>query len=95
MGRACVWLGVGRARIVLLGFLCGYLYAHFTHVSVLGVIIMDENQKLIDEVIEEMKLQIADNDWSVIEGLLTFVPKEKLIGFLPERSASYEQETVE
>jgi hypothetical protein len=40
MGRACVWLGVGRARIVLLGFLCGYLYAHFTHVSVLGVIIM-------------------------------------------------------
>jgi hypothetical protein len=28
---------------------------------------MDENQKLIDEVIEEMKLQIADNDWSVIE----------------------------
>jgi hypothetical protein len=40
MGRACVWLGVGRARIVLLGFLCGYLYAHFTHVSFLGVIIM-------------------------------------------------------
>jgi hypothetical protein len=37
--RTC--LGVGnagtgcRARIVLLGFLCGYLYAHFTHVSFL------------------------------------------------------------
>jgi len=45
---------------------------------------MNENQELIDEVIEEMKLQIADNDWSVIEGLLTFVPKEKLMGFLPE-----------
>ena len=45
---------------------------------------MNENQKLIDEVIEEMKLQIADKDWSVIEDLLTFVPEEKLRGFLPE-----------
>ena len=29
---------------------------------------MNENQELIEKVIEEMKLQIADNDWSVIEG---------------------------
>jgi len=45
---------------------------------------MNKNQELIDEVIEEIKLQIADNDWTVIEGLLTFVPKEKLVWFLPE-----------
>ena len=45
---------------------------------------MNENQELIDEVIEEMKLQIADKDWTVIEELLTSVPKEKLMGFLPE-----------
>ena len=44
----------------------------------------NENQELIDKVIEEMKLQIADNDWTVIEELLTFVPKENLVGFLPE-----------
>ncbi len=50
---------------------------------------MNENQELIDEVIEEMKLQIADKDWTVIEELLTSVPKEKLIGFLPEE-VSYE-----
>jgi hypothetical protein len=45
---------------------------------------MNENQELIDAVIEEMKLQIADNDWTVIEELLTFVPTEQLRGFLPE-----------
>ena len=44
------------------------------------------NQLLIDKVIEEMKLQIADNDWTVIEHLLTFVPKQNLIGFLPEET---------
>ena len=44
---------------------------------------MNENQELIDEVVEEMKLHIADNDWSVIEGLLTLIPTEKLIEFLP------------
>jgi hypothetical protein len=44
----------------------------------------EENQELIDAVIEEMKTQIADNDWTVIEGLLSFVPPENLKGFLPE-----------
>ena len=45
---------------------------------------MYKNQELIDKVIEEMKIQIADNDWSVIENLLSFVSTEKLVGFLSE-----------
>jgi hypothetical protein len=48
----------------------------------------EENQELIDAVIEEMKTQIADNDWTVIEGLLSFVPPENLKGFLPEDNKS-------
>jgi len=47
---------------------------------------MYDNQQLIDQVIEEMKVQIEHNDWSVIEHLLTFVPKQNLIGFLPEEA---------
>ena len=45
---------------------------------------MYNNQQLIDQVIEEMKLQIAENDWTVVEELLSFVPVEFLKGFLPE-----------
>jgi hypothetical protein len=44
---------------------------------------MNENQELIDAVIEEMKLQIAENDWTVIEGLLQVVDSELLRDFLP------------
>ena len=45
---------------------------------------MYNNQQIIDQVIEEMKLQIAENDWTVVEELLSFVPVEFLKGFLPE-----------
>jgi len=45
---------------------------------------MNENQELIDAAIEQMKVDIAANDWTVIEELLSFVPPEKLKGFLPE-----------
>ena len=48
---------------------------------------MYKNQELIDAVIEEMKTQIADNDWTVIEGLLSLIPTENLKGFLPEEKA--------
>ena len=47
---------------------------------------MYDNQELIDQVIEEMKLQIAENDWTVVEELLSFVPVEFLKGFLPEET---------
>lgn len=45
-------------------------------------------EQLVDAVIEEMKTQIADNDWTVIEALLSFVPPENLKGFLPEEDES-------
>ena len=46
--------------------------------------------KLIDKVIEQMKkdIDLANGglyaDWTAIEELLTFVPKEYLEGYLPE-----------
>jgi len=43
-----------------------------------------DKQKLVDAVIEEMKSQIADNDWTVIDGLLYNVDTKLLQGFLPE-----------
>ena len=45
---------------------------------------MYENQKLIDQVINQIKLDSTHNDWTVIEDLLSFVPVELLKGFLPE-----------
>jgi len=47
---------------------------------------MYKNQELIDQVIEQMKLDASINDWTVVEELLSFVPEEKLIGFLPEET---------
>ena len=47
---------------------------------------MYNNQLLIDKVIEEMKLQIAENACTVVEELLSFVPVEFLKGFLPEET---------
>jgi hypothetical protein len=41
-------------------------------------------QALIDRVIEEIKKDILDGDLTAIDSLLTFVPKENLIAFLPE-----------
>ena len=41
-------------------------------------------EELIDAVIEEMKEQIEIGDWTAIAELLTFVPKENLVGFLAE-----------
>lgn len=41
-------------------------------------------QKLIDRVIEQIKNDIAEGDVTALDELLTFVPKENLIGYLPE-----------
>ena len=40
-------------------------------------------QELVDAVIEEMKVQIAENDWTVIEGLLAVCSVQMLKDFLP------------
>lgn len=40
--------------------------------------------KLIDRVIEEIKMDIYSGDVTALDELLTFIPKENLIGYLPE-----------
>lgn len=50
-------------------------------------------QALIDRVIEEIKNDILVGDLTAIDALLTFVPKENLIAFLPEEEQErYENE---
>ena len=42
------------------------------------------NQVLIDRVLEQIKSDIAMGDLTSLDELLTFVPRENLIGYLPE-----------
>tara|TARA_R110002020_G_scaffold211688_1_gene417949 strand:- start:808 stop:954 length:147 start_codon:yes stop_codon:yes gene_type:complete len=44
----------------------------------------EEKQKLVDVVIKQMKMDIAWNDWTAIEGLLLRVDSEWLHGFVEE-----------
>ena len=44
------------------------------------------SQKLVDAVIEEMKRDIANNDWTAIDSLLYNVDPALLKGFLPEEN---------
>jgi len=44
----------------------------------------NDKQRLIDKVIEQMKIDIAGEDWSAIDELLHFVPDENLLGYLPD-----------
>jgi dihydroneopterin aldolase len=39
---------------------------------------------LYDEVINQIAMDISNSDFTAIEELLRFVPREKLIGYLPE-----------
>ena len=41
-------------------------------------------QALIERVIEEIKKDILNGDLTAIDSLLTFVPKENLMSYLPE-----------
>jgi len=42
------------------------------------------DQGLIDSVIEQMKIDIASEDWTAIEDLLKRVPEQYLVGFLSD-----------
>lgn len=42
------------------------------------------NQLLIERVIEQIKTDLAYGELEAVEELLSFVPKENLIGYLPE-----------
>ena len=49
--------------------------------------------KLIDRVIEEIKRDFAMGDLTALDELLSFVPRENLIGYLPEEEwERYENE---
>lgn len=51
------------------------------------------NQLLIERVLEQIKSDLAMGDVEAIEELLSFVPKENLIAYLPEEEWSkYENE---
>ena len=45
---------------------------------------MLERKELIDAVIEQIQKDIMDEDTTAIWELLSFIPKENLIEFLPE-----------
>jgi hypothetical protein len=45
----------------------------------------EDLDNLIDSVIEQIKEDIKDGDLTAIDELLRFVPKENLIGYLPEK----------
>jgi hypothetical protein len=45
---------------------------------------MEEEGRLVADVIEEMQNVIEHGDWDAIDELLRFVPRERLIGFLPD-----------
>ena len=47
---------------------------------------MNDKQKLVDAVIEEMKRDITNNDWTAIDGLLSNVDPALLQRFLPEEN---------
>ena len=47
---------------------------------------MTDKQKLVDAVIEEIKRDINDNDWTAINALLFNVDATTLQGFLPEEN---------
>tara|TARA_R100000231_G_C5202572_1_gene127863 strand:- start:16 stop:174 length:159 start_codon:yes stop_codon:yes gene_type:complete len=40
---------------------------------------------LIDRVIKQIKKDIEDGDFTAIDELLRFIPKDILIGYLPEK----------
>lgn len=46
---------------------------------------IEDMDNLIDSVIEQIKEDIKDGDLTAIDELLRFVPKENLIGYLPEK----------
>tara|TARA_R110002096_G_scaffold184582_1_gene363130 strand:+ start:1043 stop:1240 length:198 start_codon:yes stop_codon:yes gene_type:complete len=44
----------------------------------------EEKQRVVDAVLEEIKVDLANGDVTAIECLLMFLPVEKLKGYLPE-----------
>ena len=45
---------------------------------------MDSNQKLIDAVLQQIKKDIVSGDSTAIEELISTLPYDRLLGYLPE-----------
>lgn len=46
--------------------------------------ISEKKQKVVDAVIEQLKKDFEQKDYTVLEELLGFISKKRLIGSLPE-----------
>ena len=44
----------------------------------------EEFDQLVDQVIEQIKVDVEEGDFTAIAELLQFVPRKYLIGYLPE-----------
>jgi hypothetical protein len=47
-----------------------------------------DRQVVVDKVLDQIKDDVLDNDFTAIEELLKDVPLEQLIGYLPEGTIS-------
>ncbi len=45
----------------------------------------DLKEKLLEAVIDQIKFDFLNGNYEAVDELLNFIPKENLIGFLPER----------
>ena len=45
---------------------------------------MDNNQRLIDAVLDQIKKDVGQGDVTAIEELISTLPHHRLVGYLPE-----------
>ena len=51
--------------------------------------------KLLKEVVEQIKLDASNQDYTAIEELLNDIPKERLIGFLKRKELTWSESMLE
>ena len=51
--------------------------------------------KLLKEVVEQIKLDASNQDYTAIEELLNDIPKERLIGFLKPKELTWSESMLE
>jgi hypothetical protein len=61
-----------------------YSFENGVYYNDVSMVSLENMDNLIDSVIEQIKEDIKDGDLTAIDELLRFVPKENLIGYLPE-----------
>ncbi len=62
-----------------------YSFENGVYYNDVNMVSLENMDNLIDSVIEQIKEDIKDGDLTAIDELLRFVPKENLIGYLPEK----------